>query len=49
MNVTYVPDALSVYVKVIGSLNEQSTDTISNTEKSKGQNNPCNLRNQFCV
>ena len=38
MNVTYVPDTLSAYVKVIGSLSEQSTDTISNskTEKIKG-------------
>ena len=38
MNVTYVPDALSVHVKVIGSLNEQLSDTIcsNNTEKIKG-------------
>ena len=38
MNVTYVPDALSVHVKVIGSLSEQLPDTISsnNTEKIKG-------------
>ena len=49
MNVTYVPDALSVYVKVIGSLSEQSTDTISNTENRKGQNNLYNLRNQVCI
>ena len=49
MNVTYIPDALSAYVKVIGSLSEQSTDTISNTEKSKDQNNPYNLRNQVCI
>ena len=49
MNVTYVPDALSAYVKVIGSLSEQSTDTISNKEKSKGQNNLYNLKNQVCI
>ena len=49
MNVTYVPDALNAYVKVIGSLSEQSTGTISNTEKIKGENNHYNLRNQFCI